>query len=47
MVGATAVVATILAGAEAEATTMVGGTIVIGNLICRAEEAASFGGLIS
>jgi hypothetical protein len=45
MVGATAVVATIMAGAEAEATTMVGGTIVIGNLICRSEEAASVGGL--
>jgi hypothetical protein len=45
MVGATAVVATIMAGAEAEATTMVGGTIVIGNLICRSEEAAPVGGL--
>jgi hypothetical protein len=32
MVGATAVVAITMAGAEAEATTMVGGTIVIGNL---------------
>jgi hypothetical protein len=46
MVGATAVVATIMAGVKAEATTMVGGTIVIGNLICRSKRppqlAASF-----
>ena len=40
----TVVGATIMAGAEATATTMVSGTIIIGN--CRSEEAASVGGLL-
>jgi hypothetical protein len=39
----TAVAAIITAGAEAAATTMVGGTITIGDLICQSEEAASVG----
>jgi hypothetical protein len=41
----TAVGATIMAGAEAVATTMVGGTIIIGSLICRSEETAAVGGV--
>jgi hypothetical protein len=38
-----AVAAIITAGAEATATTMVGGTTTIGDLICQSEEAASVG----